>query len=1506
MRNLLKNTLRYVFKNKFSMLGLFILLFIAVAAFTMFSNLSNSMFNSYTNLVNSGNMHNIVIYDKWSDVPSVAEENKEKFYQDLKEMGVEHREFNSLNVTNGSNQSLYKVIEYKNTYKIDTLDVFNDDGLPLDSQGKPTLPTGINYNIILDAAGQNLPNQNNSATYATTYTQSESITARQMLVYFASNAAWGSTPQFGQQFKEAWKLILQNPNIDPVNDPTFSSLTGDSQKVMEKVSSYVKGFVVPNNNPTVPPMVRGARITFTMDKWNNNIPSTGYFDDPSSYLAIVSPKFVEDNGKEIFNFNDYRKEIGNTSSFPLHPTSIEDLSTTMPSTDEFIDNWLANIDDKYKVYVNNIPYLIVGTGITPDFMYPIISFESVIPNPEKEALVYTNYSGYNRSEFSFSTSPHESFIVAKYNGPKPLDEVVKEINVLATKYMAWPSNITPAYVYNDKANQMSPSALRVSFVTELVTAINGVSMGLSVFIIILALFVIGLFARRFVQQNKTTIAILISNGTNKMKVLASIATIGLVPCIIAGALGFMCGFFLQTPAFGMFSQYWMIPTPMEPFNVGWLFFAIIVPTIVFIVMTFAIGMWLLRDNLVTLLKEDVTVKVGFFANVAKAVLSWGPIMLKFRGSLAFSSIAKMFFLVLMTSVAGIVITFVVSTTGKLQEANENDKKTNVASFAINLFTPTIQGGQYKAVDMPDLGRMLHANHDSNDSVITDQGYKNNLFYMNAWNNSPFFREYASMHWPSATDSSDYQNNILYLNNKTEVQSLIDNKFGVGSMATIPWNVPKAMMPTDQINGSLLKTKEYNTRLMTDMRPFNEAYFFNTQNNPSKKGVILPDASNSVLFPTTWAIQNFNTNPTDWKLSYGQNAYSEQYGVISAPEITGFNSPEEVASMSAEQIANAINSAYNTYGTEYMDSDFPTGNDEIMKVKYYPGQLFKADAISNIRIDPTNPNVVLFDVNRNKNGNEYLLTTRSIFKQYFEKQITVNQNTDLTNVTFDPFANTESVGYIPNESNVTGIIAVAYKNNFINFFLHSYIDPAYQEYFYRIIYNQFLYNTKDDEPYTYIEANVDNKVGKNDSVTIQGIMPNSRFVKLVDRKHDSLNDLLFTQANNIVVNEYAARKYNLKVGDTFKVTPTNTIWRYKINNPTDILKNPNAQLDLYEPWATEFKVVGINNSGHNAQFFTSMESAQNILGLATKSQYENDQDVSQWPTKENGYNIDVGMNNQWDRFGGFNGVFTASPAPYVLTSNLSLYSPSGLYPGNDSWEQTQLMFSLFKNTLTKYPDKVAYLANALNMTYDQFNTTISQMFDEYKASNSNDKSTEWQKDVDFIKYLSTRLMDVLTELYGKMTLVSVNSSANALMQQATMFDSISSTFDQIEGVVSALVIVLSMIIVILLSWMIILDMLKLVAILKTLGYSDISNAWNFFCIFIPTWLISFAITIPFTMLALNIFQTFIFANVGVFVLAPFNWWAFILVELGIALLFTIIFFVGMSFFKRINIVEVLKW
>ncbi|GAA5414592.1 hypothetical protein UREOM_3030 [Ureaplasma sp. OM1] len=1443
------------------------------------------MIKSYDGLVDNYNLHNIVIYDKWSDVNSVRQKNESDFNAELNKLGVKYRNFESLRVINGNNQDQYKVIKYSNSYTIDKLDIFQSYGLPVNKDNQATLPTGIDFNKILQQSSQGLTGK----------ASAKDIFARQELVYFASNAAW-STSKFANEFKAAWKVLLQHPNIDPYN-PDLTGLSTSDQQALTTIEPYIKAFVDPNNSLVVPPKIRGSRITFVMDAWNNNIPATGYFDDPSSYLAVVSPEFAKDNHKEIYHYDNYLKEVGETKTTSVDMGNIHDLSTAMPTTDQFI-NWFQSIPNKYKVYVNSIPYLIVGTGISPDFMYPIISFQNVIPNPQKEAILYMNETGYNRTQFSFPTAPHESFILAKYDGKEALEAIVSKINVLARKYMAWPSNVTPAYTYYNPKNQMSPASLRVNFIVQLVAAIQGVSIAITIFIVVLSLFVMSLFAKRFVEQNKQTIAILISNGVNKLAVLSSIALIGVVPCIIASVLGYVVAFFLQGTALSIFSKYWMIPTPMYDFNVGWMFLAIFATSIVFAILTFFIGMWMLRGNLVALMKENGTIKVGFLANAVKSIFNWGPIMLRFRSSLAFASLMKIVTLIVMTTITGVTLTFVTSSSGKLDEVNKNDLKSNTSNFAINYFTPTVESGQYLAIANDMVGRIIHEYHQPNNGELNNQGYDQNLFYLSAFYNSPAFRKYTALHWPSALDSHQYANDILFLKNKTELQQLLMNRFGVGSESVVPWNVPLAVMPTDQINTSNQMCKEYGERLMTDMRPYNEAFFFNTGANADGTGKVLPDANNALPFPKTWAIQNFNVkNPSDWKLSYGVNGYSEKYGVISAPEIPGLTSPEAILKMQPNEIGTLINKAYSTYSN---DNNWPQTPSQMLQEKYYPLTLFHKNVISNVRLAPHNKNIVLFDVNTQLNGEPYLLTTRSMFMKYLEKGVAINSDTNTSNIVLDPFANTTTYGYEPNIMTNTGPIALAYRLNFINFFLHAYMDPAYTDSFYNISYNQVVFNKATDEPYTYIDATVDSSVGKNSPIQIKGIVPDSKFINLYSSTTGKkINNKLYAAPNLLIVNQYAARKFKLKIGDEFQFTPNNTIWRYTSANPEQILTDPNAPQKLYQPWEQTFTVVGINNTGHNAEFFTSMTSAQNVLGLATAEQYQNKTNVTEQPTADNNYALSVGMNNKWNTFGGFNGMFTSQVKPNVLTSNIDLYSPNGLYPGSDSWEKNNTMITLVKNALNS-PYQTAYIANALNMNNNQF-TAASQTFkNNYLKAHPKATAEETQN------ALIGAIIDGISDIYGKMSLASITTSADAVKQAAAMFAIVSNTFDQIEGIVSALIIVLSMIIVVLLAWIIVLDMLKLAAVLKTLGYSNMSNGWNFFSAFVPTWIISLIITIPLSMLALSIFKTFAFANIGVLITAPINWWIFALIELGIAVIFLIIFFTGMSFFKKINIVEVLKW
>ena len=80
--------------------------------------------------------------------------------------------------------------------------------------------------------------------------------------------------------------------------------------------------------------------------------------------------------------------------------------------------------------------------------------------------------------------------------------------------------------------------------------------------------------------------------------------------------------------------------------------------------------------------------------------------------------------------------------------------------------------------------------------------------------------------------------------------------------------------------------------------------------------------------------------------------------------------------------------------------------------------------------------------------------------------------------------------------------------------------------------------------------------------------------------------------------------------------------------------------------------------------------------------------------------------------------------------------------------------------------------------------------------------------------------------------TIYENANSLIQQQVMFNQLSSTFDNIVIAITTLLIFLSIIIIMIIASMVINDLLRITAILTTLGYSNYKNALTFFSIFFP--------------------------------------------------------------------------
>ena len=1491
MKNLLKNNFRYILKNKIIMIALFILLSIAIMVFGAFINLSSNINKVYDNLIKNYNLHDMVINENYSNNSEVAQEQKTQFENELKKLGVEYREFNSFNVNNTEKNELIKVIEYLSTYTIDRLNVFEQYGLPKNvDYGNYVLPNSIEFEEIVKLATANRTQDTK---------QPENTLARQKIIFFMSKADFQSA-KYQNIINEAWTYIQANPTYDPL----FPDASAASS--LKNIANYLDAFLNPENSKYSPLTIRGNRLIINLTQFNNGIPLVGYFEDPYAYIGIVSNAYAERNNKKVYSFEQYQKDILSSSEESKPETSnlssgndldlLPDNPTNFPNikSSKEVATFFETISDDYKLYVNNIPYLIVGTGITPDFTYPILAFENNIPDPKKEAILYANKNGYLRVEGSFESSPHENFLLAKYNGPLSKDEILKKVNVLATKYMSWPSNVIPAYWFNDTSNQLSPSALRVEFISVVISTFVGVVFILTIFILILVLFAMFLFVKRFINNNKVNIGISISNGIKKNKILFSLSFVTTFVCLVAGPIGLVLANFLQNAVFKFLTNYWFLPTPIESFHFWWYFFVTITPMMMFMLLVFLIGHLSLRQPLTSLLKHDINLKINKPYMLYNKIINRSSVLYKFRSSIIFGSFGKILFITLLSTLSISSITFAATSASQLSNAYNLETHTNKSVYSIDLFTPTRQGGQYFGTTIQNTGHQLNA---QNGDIIADGGYQTGL-YSKLYKDSPIFRNYSALFLASANDSTLQKNDILYTKNKTGNQILLNYFFGIGNLGTNPWNISKSFLPSNQMYTSNNLTNLLLQKMLSDNRPYNQAYF----NNLTETKLINPTESNSFPFPSKWIIKNFNQldNANNWEL----NEINEpEVGIINASEIfkvidnksqLRWLSPADVA-IDADKLADIINQAYNTYGTLVTDDYISDKLEDRLFAKLYPTFLTQ-EAITNVIIKD---NSVEFNVDIEKNIAKDVVTTRSFFLKRFLKKIDIDPN-DMSilqkeNLILDPL---DKESYLNKKYayEISGAISLTKMNDdYTKLILKTYNDPAYKNYFYRILNNLVVLDQSTDEPYAYVKGTIQNINGinknKGENVKIMGIKENSQFINLFNLANQPINNKLYSENIDyipVIINRYTAKKHNLEIGSLLDIKTNNQIDRYEYKNEDDaksILKSDIKEFYLKEGQVQKYKVVDINNTGNGEQLYISLENAQKVIGLATSSDYIKDENITQIVDGQ----LSSGMNNRWNKDGGFNGIFTKLENPLMLSNTVGVYSASGLYPGHDSWSPSSEIVSLVNKTITRN-DRIPYLANALQLTPTELNTIKDEVI------NSGLSETEFV----------TRIVNLLNYKYGSMAFNTIYENAIALSQQELMFSQLSETFDSIMIAVTALLISLSMTIIIIISSMIINDLLKFTAILTTLGYSSAKNASLFFAIFVPSWLFSILLMIPINIGLNGLLHTFVFNTLSLFIAIPFNWTAFAVTSCIFAGVFGLIFLWALKWFQKNNIVEALKW
>lgn len=645
----------------------------------------------------------------------------------------------------------------------------------------------------------------------------------------------GSPSQtFINQVNHLNNVLLENPDNFSAAKNKYEALYNEkwvNNDVVNKKYSYVVSYETSSATP---------------------IPFTWLINNWTSDFMICAPQYMQAHGlvpldihKLISSDKDYLEWSEVHSDIKDERTRFIGWMNSLKQdvADEKLSNWMNDNPNNLIKIAGATPTFILSAGITGDYVYPVVSISRPIPNTEKECVVFGNKAFYERVHSSFLGNEEEKYVVGKFYNPKNGQKILNEINAKCKTIMSWPENINAAYMATDLSCTLNAAAFRISYIPQLVNKIDIITYLLTIFVITISLVISVIIVRRYVSNSRTTIGVIQANGVKKWNIALSLTPFALIPSLIGGISGYLLGTFLQKPAISLFSNFWTLPTGVLAFSWLSIFVAVLLPFLLFVAVSIFSTYLLLREKTTDLMKSGSEYKFSQIAKLVKKPFKRAGVISKFRVSIAFSSMWKLFVLSIMSSLIMSSLTFGFTINGKFDQAITKTLDTKNYSYSVDLYTPTEQGGQYIPVDGEHLGltgwQTSASNAETNffpnllyksgfvsndtswnyiDSKNCDTSLYTKTYYQTTftsvslahlhplnigWICEPFQYDeknsYANMFVPFMSDAVGQKTDLNYLKNRYATKLTLNYVIGLFSLVSNPWSITASLMPENLKN-----------------------------------------------------------------------------------------------------------------------------------------------------------------------------------------------------------------------------------------------------------------------------------------------------------------------------------------------------------------------------------------------------------------------------------------------------------------------------------------------------------------------------------------------------------------------------------------------------------------------------------------------------------------------------------------------------------------------------------
>lgn len=618
---------------------------------------------------------------------------------------------------------------------------------------------------------------------------------------------------------------------------------------------------------TIPLLGVGSDIPFSVE----------YFDK-SSYFTVLSSKFLQVNeNKNILS----EKTIHDAMQLPLSVNV--STNNTNPSLSYRVYNqdtgkydiqkdfisWFNNLDDKYKITINSLTYLIVGTGNAPNLLYPVTSSSQLMVNSKTNAFAYVNNLGFNRALAGTSYKPIVYYSVRYPPSSNHYFEQKQDLNTLQ-KWTLDNYGEQTAYLLNDSKQPNRLIYVWSNFLNNIQYIVTTLGLFIAGIIIILATIFIGLLIRSIIKINKSTFAIVLANGGSKKQLAVSFFPFALIPSLLIGTLSFVVSYFLTNPFLSVVGNYWTL-TLDDPKMYWWVWLLIfVVLFLLLFVIIIAVVFVTLNKSAQVILNSSSTFKVNQLITHTKGITNKFSALMSFRTTFMMSNISR--FLILLFSVIAIITIFslVGGTSNLFKNALDPTLENKNYLAAYDLYSPTINSGYYSAIPYDQLGTSQQGDYNSYDTQTNNYlspdkasgDFYNGPIYNDAlsypYENNLWF---TSLFMTNSNLANDINWNIHFMDNRVFCKLLLDVNVNALGAILNPWEFAKQIIPE-----SISFLANENTQKLVETNY--DFYYWLQQQNSTTKPIHIDGLENTEF-------SQFNNKDITYQ-SYLPNVYGQPF------------------------------------------------------------------------------------------------------------------------------------------------------------------------------------------------------------------------------------------------------------------------------------------------------------------------------------------------------------------------------------------------------------------------------------------------------------------------------------------------------------------------------------------------------------------------------------------------------------------------------------------------------